>query len=404
MIQVYSAALNKTISINRFIEKIEGPTDGPTIVFFSGIHGNEPAGVFALEEALKNIKPEHVKGSIYGVSGNLSALKLKQRFIDEDLNRIWTEPKLNKLKEREKLNNEEQEQQELFVFLKNLLNKNKTSYYFIDLHTTSGKTVPFITINDALINRRFSKQFPIPIVLGIEEYLNGPLLSYINTLGYVSLGFESGQHDEKSAITNSLSFIYLALAFTKVVGKEYIPNFLKHFNILDSASNKKRGVFEVIYLHKIKQQESFKMLNGFENFQSVKKGKRLALSNNKTLCSKHNAQIFMPLYQPQGQEGFFIIRKIKPFFLKLSATLRRLKMDEFLIILPGISWEDPKKHVLKVDLKTARFLAKSIFHLFGYRSKQIDETHLKLYNRERTAKTEMYANELWYKTPIKPKY
>ena len=43
-----------------------------------------------------------------------------------------------------------------------------------------------------------------PIVLGIEEYLQGPLLSYINTLGYVSLGFESGQHDNKQAILKAM--------------------------------------------------------------------------------------------------------------------------------------------------------------------------------------------------------
>lgn len=400
MIQVYSEALKKTISVDRLIANIQGTSDGPTVVFFSGIHGNEPAGVFALEESLRKIKPEDVRGSIYGVSGNLKALRQKQRYIDEDLNRIWTEHNLNKLERKEKLNNEEHEQLELYVFLKKILNKGKPPYYFIDLHTTSSKTVPFITINDALINRRFSNQFPIPTVLGIEEYLNGPLLSYINSLGYVSLGFESGQHDEIKAISNSISFIYLTLVFTKIMGRDNVPSFLEHFKTLESESKSIRGVFEVIYLHKIMEQQPFKMLNGFENFQSVKKGKPLALSNNETLCSKYNAQIFMPLYQPQGQEGFFIIRKIKPFFLKLSTTLRQFKMDEMLIILPGVSWEDSKKQVLTVNLNTARFLVKPLFHLFGYRNKQIDKTHLKLYNRERTAKTKMYAKEVWYKTPV----
>jgi hypothetical protein len=400
MIQVYSEALKKTISVDRLIANIQGTSDGPTVVFFSGIHGNEPAGVFALEESLRKIKPEDVRGSIYGVSGNLKALRQKQRYIDEDLNRIWTEHNLNKLERKEKLNKEEHEQLELYVFLNEILNKGKPPYYFIDLHTTSSKTVPFITINDALINRRFSNQFPIPTVLGIEEYLNGPLLSYINSLGYVSLGFESGQHDEIKAISNSISFIYLTLVFTKIMGRDDVPSFLEHFKTLESESKSIRGVFEVIYLHKIMEQQPFKMLNGFENFQSVKKGKPLALSNNETLCSKYNAQIFMPLYQPQGQEGFFIIRKIKPFFLKLSTTLRQFKMDEMLIILPGVSWEDSKKQVLTVNLNTARFLVKPLFHLFGYRNKQIDKTHLKLYNRERTAKTKMYAKEVWYKTPV----
>ncbi|HKK11527.1 MAG TPA: hypothetical protein VJ945_01765, partial [Flavobacteriaceae bacterium] len=122
-----------------------------------------------------------------------------------------------------------------------------------------------------------------------------------------------------------------------------------------------------------------------------------AVSNRKNVESKHNAQIFMPLYQTQGEEGFFIIRKIKPFFLKLSVILRKLKADGLLILLPGISWSDSKKQSLLVNLKTARFMAKPIFHLLGYRNRQLDKTHLKLFNRERTAKTKMYKNETWYK-------
>ena len=365
MIQVYSEALQKTIRINRVIGKIKGVSDGPTVVFFSGIHGNETAGVFALDEALNKIKAEQVKGTVYGVSGNLKALELNQRYIEEDLNRLWIEENLKTLKKKEQLNVEEQEQLELLILLKNILEKNKAPFYFIDLHTTSGKTLPFITINDALINRKFSKQFPVPVVLGIEEYLNGPLLSYINTLGYVSLGFESGQHNEINAIRNSVAFIYLSLVFTKVIGRENITNYAKHYNQLKVETNKITGVFEVIYLHKIEHLESFKMLNGFENFQSIKKGIPLAMNNLKNVKSKYNAKIFMPLYQPQGHEGFFIIRKIKPFFLKLSALLRRFKADELLVLLPGISWSNSKKQVLHVNLQTARFLAKSIFHLLG---------------------------------------
>ena len=267
MIQVYNECLRKTISINRLICKIEGTQNGPTLVFFSGIHGNETAGVFALDEALNKIKPEQVKGTVYGISGNLKALKLNQRYIDEDLNRIWFEQNLKTLKKREQLNVEEQEQLELLILLKNILKKNKAPFYFIDLHTTSGKTLPFITINDALINRKFSKQFPVPVVLGIEEYLNGPLLSYINALGYVSLGFESGQHHEISAITNSVGFIYLSLVFANVIDRENVTNFTKYYNQLKAETKKIAGVFEVIYLYKIKHSETFKMLNGFENFQ-----------------------------------------------------------------------------------------------------------------------------------------
>ncbi len=72
--------------------------------------------------------------------------------------------------------------------------------------------------------------------------------------------------------------------------------------------------------------------------------------------------------------------------------------DNLLVLFPGIHWEDKRKHVLKVDLKIARFYAKKIFHLFGFRSKQVDETHLKLYNRARNARTKLYEKESWFKS------
>lgn len=397
MAQVHSKALHKTTSINRILGKLERDNNDPTIVFFAGIHGNETSGVFALQEVFKTIKSLDIRGNIYGLSGNLKALELNKRFIDEDLNRIWTHTKLDHLKDKGSLNTEELEQAELFDILKEIIIKNSGPFYFIDFHTTSSKTLPFITINDALINRKFSKQFPVPIVLGIEEYLNGPLLSYINELGYVSLGFESGQHDEKNAISNHISFAYLALAYTKILYKEDIPDLNKHYNRLKKASENETEISEVVHLHKIQENEKFKMLNGFKSFQNIKKGTKLAISNDEEIVSEHNATLFMPLYQEVGDDGFFIIRKIRPFFLSLSAILRRFEADHLLVLLPGIKWEDKRKHVLRVNLKVTKYLAKPIFHLLGYRNKKIDATHVRLYNRERCTKKAMYKKEDWFK-------
>ncbi|WP_296349458.1 succinylglutamate desuccinylase/aspartoacylase family protein [Winogradskyella sp.] len=196
---------------NRVFHHLKGTKPGATIVFFAGIHGNEFAGVNALNSILSQVKHEDICGEIYGVYGNINALKKKKRYLDADLNRLWTTRRLEILKKKKVFNNEELEQKFLFEFINNLLLKNTQPIYFIDLHTTSSKTLPFITINDAMINRKFSSCFNIPVVLGIEEYLEGPLLSYLNTLGYVSLGFESGQHTDPDAIKNCEAFVYLAL-------------------------------------------------------------------------------------------------------------------------------------------------------------------------------------------------
>ena len=397
MVEIYSKALNTSILVDRLIGKIKGKPNGPTIVFFGGIHGNETAGVFALKEVFEKIKETQVLGTIYGISGNLKALKTNQRFIDKDLNRVWLKENLNQLENKTNLNNEEGEQQELYRILKHILKEEEGPFYFIDLHTTSSKTLPFITINDALINRKFSSLFPVPVVLGIEEYLDGPLLSYINQLGYVSLGFESGQHDDLCAITNNVAFIFLSLIYAGALEQGEVQNFHDYYDILVNASDQDKEVYEVVYLHRLLKTKNFKMKPNFKSFQNVKKGEQLATEENKTIESPYSAKIFMPLYQKKGSEGFFIIKKIHPFFLSLSEVIRKWKMDTLITMLPGITWMDKQRGVLRVNLKVTKYLAKQIFHLFGYRNKQKNTTHMLLFNRERTSKKEMYKNLKWYK-------
>ncbi|WMI66684.1 succinylglutamate desuccinylase/aspartoacylase family protein [Aestuariibaculum sp. YM273] len=396
MTSVYNKAVNSTVNINRIIGTIQGDLPGPTLVIFGGIHGNETSGIFALKSILESVNNTNVKGTIYAISGNLKALEQHQRFIDKDLNRYWTKEHIEVIKQSKTLNTEESELQELLYILEDILKSNEPPFYFIDLHTTSSKTFPFITLSDALINRKFAKQFPVPIVLGIEEYLNGALLSYINELGYVSLGFESGQHDAMAAINNHIAFINLALVFSGIVLKQDCFKFSEYYEQLQKAANNSVGFFEIVYLYKIQEQDTFKMINGFESFQPIAKGTKLAINNNKVIESPYKGSIFMPLYQKKGTDGFFIIKHIAPFFLKLSTVLRLIKFDNLLVVLPGISWLNKNEGVLQVNLKIARFFAKSFFHLLGYRSKQFDKTHLRLKNRERVAKTEIYKNESWY--------
>ncbi len=380
----------------RIFHHIKSENRGSTVVFFAGIHGNEYAGVTALNNVLKTINQNDIIGEIYGVYGNIKALEKNKRFLASDLNRMWTTNKLNGLNSKEELKDEEQEQAQLFTFIKQLFATNKTPIYFIDLHTTSSKSLPFVTINDALVNRKFSSCFPVPVVLGIEEYLEGPLLSYLNTLGYVSLGFESGQHTDPLSVKNCEAFIYLTLKHSGILIKNEAEKIKKNENILKLASKNVSLIFEVIFKYHIQPKETFSMQDGFESFQDIKKGTALAITNGKPIYSNYSATLFMPLYQKSGNDGFFIIRPIPRFFLKLSEVLRKIHADNLLTILPGISWHNKNSGVLKANLKVTRFMVKSVFHLFGYRNKQADETHLLLYNRERVSKKEMYQKEQWY--------
>ena len=387
-----------TTTFKRLLYKIEGEKSGPVMVFFGGIHGNEKAGVKAIEGVLPQLNASEIKGTVYGIAGNIAALKENKRFITKDLNRQWTRDKLKSLEKLSEFKNEDAEQKALYKLLTDILNKHNGPFYFIDLHTTSSKTIPFITINDALINRRFSNLFPVPKVLGIEEYLEGPLLSYINQLGYVSLGFESGQHTDALAVQNSIAFINLALVYAQMLDSEDLQNKLQYEKLLKASAEDNTKTYEVTYRHKIEPNENFKMCEGYKSFQKVDEGIVIAVSNGVSIALNKAATLFMPLYQKAGEDGYYLIKPIPKLALKLSTILRALKFDNVLVVLPGVSWFDKTKEILLVNTRTAKYLAKQIFHLLGYRSYQLDRNNLKFYNRERMSKKAMYKHLNWYKS------
>ncbi|WP_297795292.1 succinylglutamate desuccinylase/aspartoacylase family protein [uncultured Eudoraea sp.] len=393
--------LIKDTETTRIIGHISGKEPGPTLILFGGIHGNEPSGVEALEKVFSDLKADtpELTGTIVGIKGNIPALLKKKRFLEHDLNRIWTLPGIDKIKNKSESERsvEENELSALHQLISDIFAKHPPPYYFIDFHTTSSPTLPFITINDALINREFASLFPVPVILGIEEYLEGPLLSYINGKGYVSLGFESGQHFTQEAVTNTISFIWLAMIYSGVLDKDMVPDYKKHLDQLRSSANGNRIFYEVIHRHRITNADNFQMHPGFRSFDDLQKGTAMATHNGKEIKALKDTIVFMPLYQVQGEEGFFLIRKIPSWILSFSAFLRRIKFDSFLVLLPGISWSNHSREKLMVNLKVARFFNKPFFHLLGYRNRMVDETHLTLINREQASKNGMYKDAFWYK-------
>jgi hypothetical protein len=393
---VRSKVLEKSIEVDRIIGHIEGSQKGPTLIFMGGIHGNEPAGVFALQRIFNQLNPDLINGSIYGIAGNLWALAHEERYQKEDLNRLWTTERMKSLPVdgQNSIHQDESEQIEINRLIQKILKEENGPFYFFDMHTTSSQTLPFLTVNDSLLNRAFTMHYPLPIILGIEEYLDGPILSYINELGYVAFGFEAGQHDEMASIENCIAFIYLSLIFTNSIDRKDI-DFHKYHDFLAKTTGDIRHIYEIYFRYVIKENEEFEMLPGFYNFQKIKEDQHIATSNEKPIKAQKDGRIFMPLYQPKGVDGFFAIKKIWFPFLKISAFIRKHRLDRILVFLPGVRWMDHKKSGLLVNRKIARFMAKDLFHLFGYRSVFVDQQYLKMFNRESSARFFDYQNESW---------
>ncbi len=351
---------------HRFIGHQINGKKGPTVVVFGGIHGNEDAGVKALEIICDHIQKEkvHLKGNFYAIKGNLKALTRDERFVDLDLNRLWTEELVEAIVNSELAQfSESEELVELRELLVHIFRHHEGPFYFLDIHTTSSFSVPFITISDSLNNRRFASKFRISTVLGIEEFLEGPLLTYLNEYGHVSLGFEAGQHDEESSVVNSVDFIWKSLHLSKCISRKQYKSFKRRELLKYPISI----FYHIVYKYTIRDNENFVMNRGYSNFKRVRKGDPLAFSDGKVIDSPRGGLIFMPLYQKQGNDGFFVIRRISWFWMGLSILLRRLNLHALVRTLPGIQQEDT--YTLKVNPKIVVFLGKQIFHLLGYRKK-----------------------------------
>lgn len=358
----------------RVIFDVQGKAKGPILLFVGSMHGNEPAGSIALQKVAESLPSKKLKGRALGIVGNLKALIQKKRFIQEDLNRIWIPENLQKVNGanfQPGVSAELDEMAEINAIIDAILHQNNQQLYFIDLHTTSAATVPFITMNDSLNNRAFCQKFALPIVLGIEEVLEGPMLSYINDLGYVALAFEAGSHKDQNSILHHEAFIWMCLVYAGLLNKKNVTNFKSYQQLLTKTKEKKSKFFEVLFRYAIQPNDGFKMQPGYSNFQPLAKNQIIATNNKGNVVSDRKANIFMPLYQKQGSDGFFMIRPLNVFWLNLSKYLRILNFNIVLSLLPGVKKSNFSYDSLEVNLKVAKFLTNQVFHLLGYRKKSM---------------------------------
>lgn len=362
---------------HHLIGSVRGLEPGPTLILLGGIHGNEPAGLLALRRAFSLLeeKQSAVRGEVMFLAGNTRALLKGTRYVDEDLNRRWTERNIRGVSAVRVLTSESLEQQELLAELEKALKTARGEVHFVDLHTTSASGVPFATVGDTLRNRRFAMNFPATIILGLEEEIDGTLLEYLNSLGAVTMGFEAGQHVAESSVGHHEAVSWIAIVAAGNLRAEDVPELSRHRATLTRASGG-ASIVEVRYRHKIRAEDRFRMEPGFANFQRVKQGELLARDHRGQITARESGMVLLPLYQALGDDGFFLGREVRPFWLKLSAIVRRLRVGDYAHWLPGVRRDPGNDMHLLVNTQIARILPLQIFHLLGFRRRRWSSKNL----------------------------
>ena len=188
-----------------------------------------------------------------------------------------------------------------------------TEVILMDLHTTSVKGGIFSVVTNAPRSTEIALRLHAPVIRGMIRGLKGTTLHYFTDrhfgLPVTPLGFESGQHDEPLSINRAISAIINCLRTIGCVNQDDVEN--KHDQLLIEFSRGLPRLSELVMVHRIKSEDGFRMLPGFKNFQPISKGEHLAIDNTGNIHAPADGLILMPLYQEQGEDGFFIIREIE---------------------------------------------------------------------------------------------
>lgn len=348
-----------------------GSAAGATLIVVGGIHGNEPAGLLAARRVFATLerKGVEIRGELVCFGGNLGAMSEGKRYRLRDMNRVWSVARVAELAQKEERDYdvEDHEQLDLLTAITAAIARARGPVFLIDLHTTSAHGIPFVLFGDTLAQRGFASALPLPLILGLEEQLDGVLSDYGTRLGCVTYAVEGGQHADPASVDNLEAVIWLAAESAGIVRTGSVSELRTSHALLEQRRGDLPRVMEVVSRHAITPEDAFVMEPGFRNLDRARAGQLLATDRRGPIRAPHDGVVMLPLYQGQGADGFFWGREVSPARLRASEALRHMHLDRFLDLLPGISRDvtDPARFLLDPDV--AGLYPRAVFHLLGYR-------------------------------------
>lgn len=284
-------------------------TPGPKVLLVAGLHGNEPMGIHAARRVLRRLREERLalRGEVVAFAGNLGALRRGVRYLEHDLNRLWSEEQVRRIRAgKSAAGAEEREMVELLAALEAEFRGGGPALV-LDLHTTSSDSAPFLACNgEGECDRGVLRELHVPFIIDIPAYLAGTLFEYLGRHGRTAFVFEAGRHDAPGSIDIHEAAIWLTLLGSGALAEEDVPSLARHRARLAEVASGAPKRLRLVYRHLIRPEDRFEMLPGFSNFQPVRRGQLLATDRRGEVHAPLDGLIFMPLYQPEGEEGFFI--------------------------------------------------------------------------------------------------
>jgi succinylglutamate desuccinylase len=313
--------------MERLIGRFGGQHPGALVVVFAAVHGNEIAGVHALQEVFALLEAEakskttfRFEGTLLGILGNKQALEAGKRFIHRDLNRIWEPAEIERILHTrpEAREAEDREAAEILSLVRETIQQNNPdALILLDLHTTSADGGVFCIPAGDPASLRLAKALQAPVILGLMDGIRGTLLHYAANRAFcekdrpahcVAAAFEGGRHEDPRSVSRCIAAVINALHAAGCVKPQEMNT--RHQEILLNYSQKLPKVSRLHYVHSIRPEDRFRMRPGYLNFQAIRAGEHLADDAHGPVLAPRDGLVLMPLYQAQGSDGFFVVEEI----------------------------------------------------------------------------------------------
>ena len=266
------------------IIKITGKKEGPTSVIMAGVHGNERCGIEALDRILPFLRIE--SGRVLFGYGNPRAIEMNQRFVEENLNRMFLDD--GKIPLNAKKSYEYQRSR----FLKKYLDQADA---LLDIHASrTPQSQPFIICESNA--EQVARYLPVDLIVsGFDKIQPGGTDYYMNSRGKIGICVESGYINNENSLT---------------IAEKSIEIFLKargHIN--NDLKPRQKSYIRVYSLYKT-QSDDFQLVKQFADFEAIKRDQLIARDGAKEIRAKKNSVILFARNQNRaGAEGFLLGQK-----------------------------------------------------------------------------------------------
>ena len=292
----------------RFLGRYGRGAEGNALIITADALENENRAVAAVRKVLKTLTKLKIpiKGQLIGLAGNTGSYKKE---LLGEFKGSFASDSIPSNQDEYLGYNRAEEFVELIEEFEKITGSN---VFYFDLKTSSNIHAPYLCHSRNANCSAFAASFPFYKVMGLDTYITDHLGFYLHAKNYTCSTLKVGTHPEFSAELIHESAIWWALVHIGCLREEDVPDFIRHKEVLDGCcpEDERQRSFEVIYKYSIKEDEYFRMIPGYRNFQKIQAGEVLATSDGASVISNWDGRIFMPLYHTQSNEGFFILKEI----------------------------------------------------------------------------------------------